>query len=70
MARFNSTTVADLAELWIEHVRRMGRKESTLYTYQKRIDAQVLPTLGHLPVEAVTPQAVHVNAGPNLTPLC
>lgn len=58
MARFNSTTVADLAELWIEHVRRMGRKESTLYTYQKRIDAQVLPTLGHLPVDAVTPQAV------------
>lgn len=58
MARFNSTTVADLASLWIEHVRRMGRKESTLYTYQKRIDAQVLPTLGHLPVDAVTPQAV------------
>ncbi len=58
MARFNSTTVADLASLWVEHVRRMGRKESTLYTYQKRIDAQVLPSLGHLPVDAVTPQAV------------
>lgn len=58
MARFNSTTVTELSKLWIDHVRRMGRKESTIYTYQKRIDAQVLPALGHPPVDAVTPEAV------------
>lgn len=58
LARFNSYTVKDLARDWIGHVRAMGRKESTLYTYEKRINGQILPHFGELPVDAVTAQSV------------
>lgn len=51
-------TVADLARDWLEHVRRMGRKQSTVYTYARKVEGNVLPHFGEVPVEAVTPQAV------------
>lgn len=57
-ARLNGYKVKDLARDWLDHVRRMGRKESTLYTYSKRIEGHILPELGELPVEAITPQLV------------
>lgn len=58
LARFTKVTVEALSRDWIAHLRRLDRKESTLYTYQKRIDGQILPHFGTVPVDAVTPQAV------------
>ncbi len=51
-------TVRDLSEDWLDYVRRMGRKQSTIYTYERKLEASVLPELGEFPVEAVTPQVV------------
>lgn len=57
-SRLNGYKVKDLAEDWLVHVERMGAKQSTLYTYRKRVERHVLPHLGDVPAEAVTPKMV------------
>lgn len=57
-ARLNAYTVRELADDWLDHVRRMGRKQSTIYTYRKKVDGHVLPHFGAMPVDAVTAQEV------------
>ena len=57
-ARVNAHKVGQLAEDWLRHLERMGTKQSTLYTYRRRIERHVLPYFTDLPVEAVTPTIV------------
>ncbi|WP_040284392.1 tyrosine-type recombinase/integrase [Tessaracoccus massiliensis] len=57
-ARLNAYKVRQLNDDWLDHLRRIGRKESTIYTYRKRIEGHILPEMGELPVAAITPQYV------------
>lgn len=57
-AKLDSYNVRALAADYLEHVRRMGRKQSTLYDYGRRIETHILPAFAMHPIEAVTPQEV------------
>ena len=57
-AKLDSYNVRALAADYLEHVRRMGRKQSTLYDYRRRTETHILPAFAMHPIEAVTPQEV------------
>ncbi len=53
-------TVEELAELWLAHVQRMGGKDSTIYSYRRRLEKHVQPRFGATPAAEVTPNAVEL----------
>lgn len=57
-SRLHGYKVRDLVDDWLRHIERMGAKQSTIYTYRRRVDRHVLPHFGDVPVEAVTPRMV------------
>ncbi len=57
-AELDDYTVDQLAEDYLEHVRRMGRKASTLYDYGRRIETHILPQFQTRPIEDVAPEEV------------
>ena len=49
-ARDDDPTLSDLLERWLDHLRRQGRKELTLETYENHIRLRIRPKLGHIKV--------------------
>lgn len=47
-------TVAELAAAWLAWLKRRGRKQGTIYTYERRLHAHYLPEFGTRPVRSVT----------------
>ena len=57
-AQTSRYTVGELAEDYLEHVRRLGRKDSTIYDYRRRVETHVLPAFGAHPIDSVKPDEV------------
>lgn len=48
----------DFAVSWLDNVMRLNLKSSTLVTYRATIKGRILPYLGEVPVQDITPRAV------------
>lgn len=48
------STVERLLEQWMEHLRAIGRSQTTLYGYEWRIRKHLVPAIGQLPVGELT----------------
>jgi integrase len=51
LAAHQSGTFAELVDPWIDGLAIQGRKATTLHGYRRVMRLQVLPTLGHVPVQ-------------------
>ncbi|HLG78143.1 MAG TPA: hypothetical protein VKX46_17130 [Ktedonobacteraceae bacterium] len=51
-------TVKQYLEYWLEEVHKPGLKVSTYVKYRKLINSYIIPALGHLKLEKLTPQHV------------
>ena len=47
-------TMAELFELWLEHLQAKGRSENTLYGYRRYIKRDLLPALGSIRLSKLT----------------
>jgi integrase len=47
-------TLAELFELWMAHLRTLGRSHATLYNYQRYIDREIVPVLGGMRLSKLT----------------
>jgi integrase len=52
-------TVAALADRWMTEVVRVKRKPRTIFDYERIIEQRIKPELGHIPVRALTWDAVN-----------
>lgn len=57
-AQASRYTVGELAEDYLEHVRRLGRKDSTIYDYRRRVETHIVPAFGSHPIDSVTADEV------------
>ena len=51
-------TVADAGERLLDHLEALGRKPTTLATYRSQFTTHLVPHLGAVPVDRVTPEQV------------
>lgn len=49
------TTVAQWLETWMNDVIKLNRAETTVYAYQKMIDNHIVPAIGSIPLQKLTP---------------
>lgn len=57
-AQASRYTVGELAEDYLEHVRRLGRKDSTIHDYRRRVETHIVPAFGSHPIDSVTADEV------------
>ncbi len=47
-------TLAELFELWMAHLRTLGRSHATLYNYQRYNNREIIPVLGGMRLSKIT----------------
>jgi integrase len=50
----NRTTLAEFVEPWLDGLENQGVKATTLFGYRRTLQAYVLPTLGRMPLQALS----------------
>lgn len=53
-----SMTLADWLEHWMDEIVRPNRADTTAYGYGKIIENHLVPALGHVPIQQLTPAAI------------
>ena len=48
-------TVAEWLKDWMDNVVKLSRQVTTVYAYQQMIDNHIVPTLGNIPLQKLTP---------------
>lgn len=48
-------TVAEWLRDWMDNVVKLSRQVTTVYAYQQMIDNHIVPTLGNIPLQKLTP---------------
>lgn len=56
IVRPKTLTLAEWLNTWMNDVVRMNRQSTTAYAYQKIIDKHLVPALGNIPLQQLTPQ--------------
>lgn len=56
--RTTSTTLEDWLTYWMEEIVRPSRADTTVYGYSKIIENHLVPALGHIPVQRLTPASI------------
>ena len=51
-------TLGEYLPVWLERKRAEGRKPKTLYNYEEAVRLKIVPALGHLPLQDLTPRAI------------
>ena len=53
-----TTTLSDWLEYWMEEIVIPNRADTTVYGYNKIIDNHIVPALGDIPVQQLTPTQI------------
>lgn len=51
-----NTTLSQWLDVWINDVVKLNRQSTTVYAYKKMIDKHIVPALGTIPLQKLTPQ--------------
>jgi integrase len=51
-------TVSEMFAVWLDYLRDQGLKEGSVYTYERRIAANLIPKFGKRPVISIAPEEV------------
>jgi len=54
----STRTLREWLEYWLEEIIVPSRAETTAYGYRKIIDNHLIPALGHIPIQRLTPQDI------------
>ena len=58
IVRPTTRTLRQWLEYWMEEVIIPTRAETTAYGYRKIIDNHMIPAIGHIPIQRLTPQDI------------